>query len=91
MLKRHVDQVWSRLDQLYATGTTVITRGEIYNWFAIQRISKTPWRDLRERWQELLDEKGVQYTDPLIAEVDNGASFAFFFSPKPDKLSKLAE
>lgn len=88
MLKRHVDQLWARLDELYANGTTFISYGELYHWYDIQRIAKTPWRDIQARWQELLEDKKEGYVDPQVAEVPGGISF--FFSRKPGRLSKLA-
>jgi hypothetical protein len=89
MLKRHIEQVWMRLDELYANGTTFISWGELYHWYDVERISKKPWRDLEVRWQELLEEKGEEYADPQIAEVPGGISF--FFSRQPGQLSKLAK
>ena len=89
MLKRHVDQIWAKLDELYSSGITFIARGELYHWYNVQRISKLPWRDLRDRWHELLEDKGEEYVDPQVTEVEGG-SFAFFFARKPDKLSQLA-
>ena len=88
MLKRHAEQLWARLDELYANGTTFISYGELYHWYDIQRIAKAPWRDIEARWQELLEEKKEKYVDPQIAEVPGGISF--FFSKKPSKLSALA-
>jgi hypothetical protein len=88
-LKRHEDQIWARLDQLYANGTTYISFGELYHWYDIQRIAKAPWRDLKARWEQLLEEKEEKYFDPQIAEVHGG--IAFFFAKKPGYLSKLAE
>jgi hypothetical protein len=88
MLKRHEDQLWARLDQLYANGTTHISYGELYHWYDVQRISKTPWRDIKARWEQLLEEKGERYADPQVAEVGGGVSF--FFSRKPGQLADLA-
>lgn len=88
MIKRHEEQLWARLDQLFANGTTFISWGEIYHWYGIQRIAKAPWRDIKARWEQLLDEKSEKYSDPQIAEVPGG--IAFFFSRKPGKLSQLA-
>lgn len=88
MIKRHQDQLWERLDQLYANGTTFISWGEIYHWYNVQRIVKEPWRDMQAKWQDLLEQKGEKYLDPQIAEVPGGVSF--FFSRKPGKLSILA-
>jgi hypothetical protein len=88
MIKRHEEQLWARLDQLYANGTTFMSWGEIYHWYRVQRISKAPWRDINARWQQLLEEKDEDFVDPQVAEVPGGISF--FFSKKPGRLSKLA-
>jgi hypothetical protein len=90
MIKRHEGQLWERLDQLYANGTTFISWGELYHWYNIQRIAKTPWRDIQARWEELLEEKNEKYVDPQVAEVP-GVGISFFFSRNPGQLSKLAE
>ena len=88
MIKRHTEQLWARLDELYANGTTFISYGELYHWYDVKRIAKAPWRDIKARWEELLEEKNEQYGDPQIAEVAGGV--AFFFSRKPGSLTKLA-
>lgn len=88
MQKRHADQVMSRLDELYANGTTSISYGELYHWYEVQKIKKTPWRDIKARWAELLDEKDEPYTDPQIAETKGG--YSFFFSTNPKTLSVFA-
>jgi hypothetical protein len=89
MLKRHVDQVWARLDELYANGTTFISWGELYHWYGVERIHKTPWRDLKARWDELLEERQEPKGDPLVAEMRAGISL--FFARKPQRLGERAE
>ena len=89
MEKRYQDQVWARLDSLYANGTTFISWGEIYHWYDLKRIAKTPWRDLLEKWKELLLAKKEKFSDVQVAEVRGGVSL--FFSRNPGRLSKLAE
>jgi hypothetical protein len=88
MLKRHDSQLWARLDELYANGITFISFGEVYHWYNIQRLAKAPWRDLKARWEELLDEKGEGYIDVQVAQV--GGGYSFFYSKNPGQLSKLA-
>ncbi|HEX4129247.1 MAG TPA: hypothetical protein VHZ24_04340 [Pirellulales bacterium] len=88
MLKRHVDQIWARLDELYANGATFISRGELYHWYGVERINKTPWRDLKARWDDLLEEKNEKPCDPHVAEVRGGISL--FFSRDPKSLGDLA-
>lgn len=89
MIKRHEDQLWARLDQLYANGTTYISWGELYHWYGIKRLAKAPWRDILARWTQLLEEQDKAYLDPKVAESAGGVSF--FYSNKPGRLSKLAE
>lgn len=89
MLKRHVDQCWARLDSLYANGTAFISYGELYHWYDVERISKAPWRDLKARWDELLEEKGESACDPHVAHVPGGV--AMFFSRKSQRLGELAK
>jgi hypothetical protein len=88
MLKRHEAQIWARLDDLYANGTTFISWGELYHWYNLERISKTPWRDLKARWDELLEEKEEPKGDPQVAEGRAGVSL--FFCRKAESLAKLA-
>lgn len=88
MTKRHQDQLWSRLDELYANGTTFISDGELYHWYDLKRIAKTPWRDIKAKWETLLGEKEQEYKDPDVAQVRGG--YAFFFSTNPSKLSDWA-
>ncbi len=87
MLKRHEDQLWARLDALYANGTTFIGWNELYHWYGIQRIAKAPWRDIKARWEQLLEEKEEEYSDPQVASLHGGV--AFFFAHEPATLSKM--
>ena len=86
--KRHAEQIWQRIDELYANGSTSISKGEMYHWYDTQKIKKTPWRDLMARWAELLEEREEEYVDPQVAETLGG--WTLFFSTNPGKLSELA-
>lgn len=89
MIKRHEDQLWSRLDTLYANGTTSMSWGELYHWYNMERLRKGPWRDLKLRWEQLLEEREEEYVDVQVAETSGGISL--FYAKKPGYLSKLAE
>jgi len=90
MIKRHADQLWERLDQLYANGTTFISLGEMYHWYNIQRLAKEPWRDLKGKWESLLEEKGAEHIFyPKVANVHGG--FSFFYAARSDRLDDLAK
>jgi hypothetical protein len=88
MIKRHEDQLWARLDGLFANGITTITWGELYHWYDAEKIRKAPWRDIKARWEQLLDEKSEKYVDPKVAETGGGISL--FYAKKPGTLSELA-
>lgn len=89
MEKRHLDQMLARLDQLYVNGSTFISWGEIYHWYNVERISKKPWRDIQEQWEELLRQKAQKYVDPQVSSRQGGITL--FFSDSPEKLSALAK
>ncbi len=88
MLKRHENQVWARLDELYANGTTFIGWGELYHWYGVERISKTPWRDLKQRWDELLEDKGEKLAYSQVAQLMGG--IAMFFCRVSKRLGDYA-
>lgn len=88
MIKRHEDQLWAKLDELYANGITYISWGEIYYWYNVEKIRKAPWRDIKARWEQLLEECDEKYIDPQIAETGGGISM--FYAKKPGLLSDLA-
>lgn len=89
MNRRHEDQLLVRLDELLIKGTTFITWGEIYHWYRIERIAKHPWRDMKRRWDELLEERGISLSDPQVASLDAG--IAMFFPGDPKRMKKLGE
>lgn len=52
MLKRHEDQLMTRIDELTYRGWSRIAWGELYQWYGLERLSKKVWRDLRDRFLE---------------------------------------
>lgn len=85
MLRRHVDQLMTRLDELYIEGVTYISWGEVYHWYGIERITKKIWGDIDERWETLLEEKDEDYVAVQVAEVREGVTLV------AKKLKKLRE
>lgn len=90
MIKRHQDQLMSRLDQLYCKGTTFITWPEIYHWYKVERIVKAPYRDIKEKWGELLESVGRDYEDPLVS-LDDPGGITLFYADNRQTLSELAD
>lgn len=75
MNKRHEEQLWSRLDSLYVNGVVFMSWDELYHWYGTERLSKGTWRDIKSRWESLLEEKRQQYNDPQLRQTRAGMWF----------------
>lgn len=63
MLKRHQDQLFSRLEQCVVTqGWCTIRHEELRLWYG-KKITKLVWRDLLERLKETCEETGHDYAE----------------------------
>jgi hypothetical protein len=80
--RRHEDQLYSRLDQLFMNGIAFIGWDELRLWYNVDRLSKTPYRDLKRRWHELLESKGETAVDPQVASMNSGMAMLFVRDPK---------
>lgn len=78
MNKRHEEQLWSRLDSLYVSGVVFMSWDELYHWYGTERLAKAPWRDIKARWESLLEEKGEKYRNPKLRETRAGVWFITF-------------
>lgn len=57
MLKRHGDIVRNRLENVKLTGRTFISWSELYYWYNAQRITKSIYQDLEDRYKELFEDE----------------------------------
>ena len=60
----------------------------LVHWYNVERISKAPWRDLKARWDALLEEKRQTPADPQVASLSGGV--ALFFARDSKKLGAMA-
>lgn len=65
MFARHVNELDLRLDRACDVGCAEITHAELKRWFDKERITKTVWQKILEKWKEL--EPGVPL---LVGESD---------------------
>ena len=63
MDRRYKDILQSRFDDLEDKGFTVVTPDELKRWYERERITKTVWQDIEERWKERDDETPVMVGD----------------------------
>jgi hypothetical protein len=88
MKRRHEEQLLARLDTLFLSGTVFILKEELYYWFGIMRLAKSPWNKIKQLWDELLVERHEKAADLIISESTFG--YAFFYPRNEKKLSELA-
>lgn len=73
MIKRHEDALMARIEALSSRGYTEIEWWEINVWYGLERITKTVWRDISDRF----------------AEMQNGADGAINLLERPDRIILL--
>lgn len=56
MLPRHTNELLGHLENVADVGCAVIRRDLLLHWYGQQRLTVNIWRDLKERWQEVLDQ-----------------------------------
>lgn len=57
MEKRHDDELTSRLERILTDGSAFISWNELYLWYGVQKLSKASYRDLSNRWKDLVEER----------------------------------
>jgi len=56
MLTRHINELSLRLERVEDVGCMEVSGDELRRWYGQDRLSKTVWRDIKERWEEVNDE-----------------------------------
>jgi len=55
MLTRHANELSLRLERVHDVGCMEVTGDELRRWYGQARLSKTVWRDIKDRWVEIVD------------------------------------
>jgi hypothetical protein len=53
MLTRHTNELLLRLERVADVGCAELSGDELRRWYGQERLSKTVWRDIHERWREM--------------------------------------
>jgi len=53
MLTRHTNELSLRLERVADIGCTEVSGDELRRWYGQDRLSKTVWRDIKDRWLEI--------------------------------------
>lgn len=81
MLRRHEDELRNRIEAVNHKGFAFIEWWELKQWYSMQRLGKSVWRDLRERFDEDEELTGVK-----VYPTENGVLFI-----DGNKLESLSE
>ncbi|MDR6583552.1 hypothetical protein [Herbaspirillum frisingense] len=65
-------QLETKLEELLLTGSTFISWAQLYNWYRVAKITKTPWRDISRRWSLMCELREI--SPPLPLKVYGNAS-----------------
>jgi hypothetical protein len=56
MLTRHINELSRRLERVDDIGCMEVSGDELRRWYGQDRLSKTVWRDIKDKWEEINDE-----------------------------------
>lgn len=59
MIKRHEDSLMARIDALAWQGYCEIKWWELRAWYGMERLTKNVWKDIVDRFDELMDEEST--------------------------------
>jgi|SRR5580658_1445045 hypothetical protein len=66
MLTRHTNELMSRLEQVVDIGCCTIRKNELLIWFDQDRVTVNIWRDLQDKWDEILETQEEKPDIPLL-------------------------
>lgn len=58
-------QLEAKLEELLFRGNVLITWQQLYCWYAVEKITKTPWRDIQSRWKVLCEMNRLEENTPI--------------------------
>jgi hypothetical protein len=96
MIPRHANELLSHLENVVDVGCTVIRRNVLLHWYGQERLTVTIWRDLEEKWSEVLEQSSwPDKSVPLLAAEGEGVvTFVWGAGLTPDDnawLKKVSE
>jgi hypothetical protein len=65
MLGRHSAELLSRLETVAIDGCVIVSWGQLLMWYGQERVTVGIWRDLLDKWQEVI-EASVMVEDKAV-------------------------
>lgn len=66
MLSRHANELMYRLEQVVDIGCATVRKHELLVWFDQERVTVNIWRDIQEKWSEILETQEEKPDIPLL-------------------------
>ena len=63
MERRYEDILTCRMEDIFTKGAAFISWNELYLWYGVQKLAARTYRDLSERWDEVITQRGARKTD----------------------------
>lgn len=63
-----MNELMSRLEKVYLLGATTINKEELKLWYGMDRLGVKAWRDINDRWCELVGDDFAAKDTLLIGE-----------------------
>jgi hypothetical protein len=76
MLTRHTNELMFRLETVADIGCCTIRKAELLTWYDQDRVTVTIWRDLQDKWHEILEAAQEKNDVPLLVG-DSEGLYAF--------------
>lgn len=70
MLQRHANELMLRLERVKNYGTSHILKEELKLWYGMDRLGVKAWRDLDDRWRDIVGEDMQEDLTLLVGEAD---------------------
>lgn len=70
MLPRHMNELYARLEKVYTLGVATINKEELKLWYGMDRLGVKAWRDMDDRWREIVGDDFVEKYTLLVGEAD---------------------
>ncbi len=80
MLPRHTNELYSRLERVTDVGVVEIRKQELLLWYGQQRVTVNIWRDLFEKWGDVLRNRDVKEEEDIPLLVGGLDSDVFVFA-----------
>ena len=90
-VKRFQSDIENKLNHLYYLGYVTIERWEMLSWFGSERISRSAWNDIVEKWDSWFDDNDEERVPLQIIRCDGTTATQKYLLIRTDRIQNLSE